>query len=197
MDRMAVGPGGMVKEGIPKLVLHPADWERTPPSIETVVFALRSLGFIGEPLADSGAYAAGNEYLSLITFLGCSPAVATDAQAGCMIRLRAFDDAPQFLGGGVTPRCPACRTPVEDWRAQVAEWYRDPTGKRPCSGCSRLFHPAELDWRHCAGFGRLFIEMAGVYPSEAVPGERLLGTLAALSGGAWGFFYTAVETSAR
>jgi hypothetical protein len=45
------------------------------------------------------------------------------------------------------------------------------------------------NWRQTAGVARLFVDIWGIYPSEAVPGDTLLHTLATLTGSPWVWFY--------
>jgi hypothetical protein len=47
------------------------------------------------------------------------------------------------------------------------------------------------DWvfRKTAGFGKVFVEIRGIYPAEAVPGEALLAALKDRTGGTWRYIY--------
>jgi hypothetical protein len=64
-------------------------------------------------------------------------------------------------------------------------------GRRPLAGTEcgyqgRLF---DLNFRQRGAFGHSFIDIWGIHPAEAVPGETLLTTLGELSGCDWRYLY--------
>lgn len=174
-----------------RLLLHPRSPHFAPTSA-AVIAALGAIGLIGEPFEFAGRrhYRPGEEFLSLITFLGCSPVVALGAPGAtgsefCHVAVHGPHAASRLLVGRNTkpPRCRGCRQPVEEWPELVAADHYT------CGGCGRTAAVAELDWRQCAGAGRLFVEVWGIFEGEAVPGDALLAALGRVGGGEWGYFY--------
>ena len=188
-----------------KLVLAPVDPEFVPPDVDGLLSALDRLGFLGTPFALAGRthYQAGERFLDLITFLGCSPVIslvppdastdpAAHADAFCHIGLWYAGEQPLFVGGRNTtpPRCPNCRQREETWQALIADWRSSPDAYRwRCPGCGHRAQAFELDWRQSAGFGRFLVEVWGIHPAEAVPGDALMDTLRRSTGEPWSYFY--------
>ena len=87
----------------------------------------------------------------------------------------------------IRPHQPAVRARwpelIERWRtdARATQWEC-----RECGYHGRLF---DLNFRQRGAFGHSFIDIWGVHPAEAVPGETLLATLGELSGCDWRYLY--------
>jgi hypothetical protein len=189
-----------------KLLLHPDDPDRTPPGAETLAAGLQELGFIGAPvaLAHGVFYPTGENFLQLLTFLGCSPAIELDppadpaaleaarrrgsfvhvyVESGPQLRLRADPRTPP-------PRCPACRQPDADWSDAVDAWREDPAALAwTCPHCGYTGRLTDLRFRRTAAFARAWIEVRGIHPSEAVPNNALIARLRALAGCDWRYLY--------
>ncbi len=190
-----------------KLLLHPADPQC--PAVETDVLAkrLQSIGLIGEPvrLKAETIYPVGEQFLQLITFLGCSPMIELDLpsdaesrEAGsrdgrfCHVSLTSSSGNLQYRADEhrTEPRCPQCRKPDPQWQEWLQTWQADRQQLHwACTFCDYTGLITDLNFRKSAGFGRNFIEIRGVYPSEAIPGEALLASLQALSGCNWNMLY--------
>ncbi len=162
-----------------------------PAPVGSVVRVLENAGLIGAmESGEDHRYQAGEQFLSLIMFLGCSPqisltdAAATDGQPVCRIRLHEFKDV-QLMESRPPPalRCPACRATFP--RPSAPAYDR----QQGCSACGESVPLYRLDWRRNAGFGRFFVEIENVFPHEAVPADRLTSVLEALSGNRWDYFY--------
>jgi hypothetical protein len=164
---------------------------------------LAGAGFLGAPLnaGNEPVFCMGDAFLDHIGFLGCSPVVhrgieaegAQGTETSPRVRLARPSQQLRFVSGVevAPPRCPRCRHAACEWRALVEAWERDQTDYRwRCPGCGTAARLEELDWRHRAGFGRLFLEVLGIHPFEAVPQERLLRLLGHYSKSPWGYFYT-------
>jgi hypothetical protein len=183
---------------VPKLVLHPAD-PCAAPLRSVVVDRLGGLGLIsrGPRAPGDPVLRVGERFLSLVTFLGCSPAVATaprsqEDEQFCHVRVTEPADRAVFRmdRSAPAPRCPRCRTGIDDREGLLVAWRSDPAGFRwRCPNCGAAVGIHEINWRQAAGAARLFVEIWNVHPSEAVPGEQLLAALAELSGGPWEYFY--------
>jgi hypothetical protein len=184
-----------------KLLLHPEDagFRVTAGRMAT---ALLELGLIGapRPLGNGVYYPAGHAFLELVTFLGCSPAIEleppqdpallADASANgtfCHVFLDS-DDRPRFRHDprSPAPACPSCRRPLDGWPALCAQAREDPASAVwTCTACGRHGAFAGLLLRKGAAFASCWVEIRGIYPSEAVPGPELMQTLQQLGGGAW------------
>ena len=189
-----------------KLILLPADPDCTPVSSAALADTLQSIGLLGAASDINGAtfYPTGDRFLQLITFLGCSPMIELEPPADqetlaaasrdgrfchafleCRDTLR-FRSDPRTP----TPRCPQCRAPLADWPTTLKSWRDDPANDHwHCQQCSASGRLSELGFRKTAGFSRTFVEIRGIYPSEAVPGEALLDTLKSLTRCAWSTIY--------
>jgi len=178
------------------LILHPRDPLFTIARAD-LSSALIELGLLGTELTPNW-YTIGTNIFEHITFLGCSPVIncAATQQHGeinfCRIHLppplahpiwRMRDNSPP-------PRCPQCRAPDLHWRRAIPDWELNPSARQHC--CPNCGNVASLhDWklRDAAGFGRVFIELWGIHPGEAVPGDNFIDTLAQLTGVSWQWFY--------
>lgn len=179
-----------------RLVLTPAD-PQLAPERHLVSDILVEAGFIGAPLDRGGdAYEAGPELLSLLSFAGCAVVLPTrsdgqDDVPGCHVRLLGPESAPRLISGRNTrgPRCPGCRTRLQEWRDHAREWLEHPLLGQRCPSCGATNAPVHWDWKQEGGFGRLFVLVEEVFPGEAVPTQRLLDLLTRAGGSAWRHFY--------
>ncbi|MGB7934516.1 MAG: hypothetical protein WCH04_20280 [Gammaproteobacteria bacterium] len=190
-----------------KLVLYPAQVDC--PTVETaaLVTALQTIGLVAAPACHDPAsgYRAGEQFLQLVTFLGCSPAIELEPPADpdecarvcasgnlCHIRISLAEDRIRFRADSrlPAPRCPQCRKVEDRWTELIAQWRADPRENcwacRECGIHGRLF---DLNFRHRGAFGHSFIDICGIHPAEAVPGETLLTALGELTGCDWRYMY--------
>ncbi|MCU0934638.1 MAG: CpXC domain-containing protein [Gammaproteobacteria bacterium] len=185
------------------LVLHPEDPTVQPSSWQALGEALIAVGLAGPelPCADGPRLLAGPRFLDLLTFLGCSPYVEVVPPTGvadpcqalarfCHLRVAPFSAEPSLRRSrqGPAPRCPRCRAPVEGEPTDLGAAVRTGTDW-VCPHCGRASPTHALDWRQSAGAGQAFLEVWGIHPGEAVPGDELLAALAQLTGGPWRWFY--------
>ena len=153
-----------------KLLLHPADPSCPAVGLERLAECLQAIGLIGKPvpLNDGQFYPTGDRFLQLVTFLGCAPLIELDPPA----------DPAQ------------CRKPEPDWKALIQAWQQDPVNTLwQCTACGHADRPTDLRFRKTAGFGKTWVEIRGIHPSEAIPGDALLAALRALSGCDWNTLY--------
>ena len=190
----------------PKLLMHPANPAAAAVTENRLAQELQAIGLIGEPVSLETAvfYPVGDQFLQLVTFLGCSPAIQLDpprdrqeleaaSAAGrfCHVFITSGEQL-QFRGDSQTrtPRCPRCRAPEPNWKARLHAWQEEKHGPDwSCQSCGYSGRLSDLVFSKTAGFGRTFLEIRGIYPSEAVPGQALLDTLAALTGEQWTTIY--------
>ncbi len=181
-----------------QLVLHPERPELVPADAAALLQRLTEIGFIAGTLSYEGRehYRPGEEFLQLITFLGCSPVVAlgepgATGEEFCHIQFDGPHATPLFLSGGnvKVPRCPGCGYRLESWQPEVDAWRADPAHQWHCPNCGKAYTLPQLRWRQCAGFGRYFIRVWGVFEGEAVPSEDLFNALRSATGFDWRYFY--------
>ena len=180
------------------LYLCPKDHTTVPADVPALIAALQQAGFIGEEITLQGEqhYRPGDEFLTLVTFLGCSPVIAMGepGKTGdefCHIAIEGPLPQSRFVGGDnlKTPRCPGCGHRFEAWQELVEKWQQQAEHTFDCPECTRRLNVTELRWRKCAGFGRFFIKVWGIFESEAVPNPNLLSLLQQHTGGEWLHFY--------
>ncbi|MEN8176030.1 MAG: hypothetical protein ABFS23_09720 [Pseudomonadota bacterium] len=156
-----------------------------------------NLGFIAGPLAtNTQDYRVGDAFLSLLTFLGCSPHVELEPPADGMdnfthVRLHRLERSALVSGSNTRPpHCASCRKPVVNDIGDLPP-VLDAAAPRAlvCRHCHRHQPVAGVRWRRDGGYGRSFIEVRGVFPGEAVPVDSLLQSLATLAGCPWRYFY--------
>jgi hypothetical protein len=190
----------------PKLLMHPASPDTAAVPADRLAQELQGIGLIEGPIPlEKGVfYPVGEQFLQLVTFLGCSPAIELDpprdpqeleeASASgrfCHVFITSGEQL-QFRGDSQTraPRCPRCRHPETHWIARLQAWQEGNHGPGwNCHACGFSGRLSDLVFRKTAGFGRTFLEIRGIYPSEAVPGQTLLDTLAGLTGESWTTIY--------
>ena len=180
------------------LILYPTSFNTTLADQNKLLTTLREEQFLGETIDFAGKqhYRPGEEFMMLITFLGCSPMIASgemekDGEQYCHIAIEGPLERPQFLAGDniKIPRCPKCGHPYDKWKTVVDEWLEKPNSEIICPDCGETTSATKLRWRKSAGFGQFFIKMWGIFESEAVPSPNLLSLLKECSGFDWQHCY--------
>jgi hypothetical protein len=185
-----------------RLVLTPVDPHALPIDLQAILERLRDIGFMSEAIAgDSPRYRLGEQFVQLVTFMGCSPFVALEPGEGdapfCHLSILGPFDHPRLLCGRNTtpPRCEVCRKRLADWRSTIHQWRMgNATSPTACPHCGHLQDPVSYDWRESAGWGRLFLCVENIFPQEAMPTQALLNQLqGATSELPWRYFYQQEE----
>lgn len=181
------------------LILHPKAPDVRPNGNGDLIAMLQSLGFIDTPFEFEGKthYRPGEDFLRLMTFLGCSPVVSLGepgltGEDYCHIAFDGPTEETRFIGGRniKQPRCPKCGHRYQNWQELISAWEADRENYcNTCPDCAIELPLSELKWRQCAGFGRFFIKVWGIFEGEAVPADRLLDALQQHTGTAWSYFY--------
>jgi hypothetical protein len=155
-----------------KLYLYPEK-----PSYQANLAALRSLfaklEFTGASLPHN-RYATGNNFVSLLTFMGCSPDIELEPQDDkpyCYIEIESVKQ-PQFISGKNTkyPPCPHCKEKLTT---------------QNCSNCNKTLDVTKINWRKSAFFASSWICIGNIYELEAIPSDQLLNALEAETGVKW------------
>jgi len=176
-----------------RLILTPSDPLSAPASTRALLASLKDLGLLGPAIDPArGSYLAGERFLELISFMGCSPHVELEpgpdgGENFCHIALIGPLDQPLLMTGPYTtpPRCPACRSRLEGWQERVTAVDAPLT----CGRCGEDFPASQLTWRRSGGFARIAVEVRNVFPNEAVPVPELMKRLARDTGEDWTYFY--------
>ena len=178
------------------LVLCPDDPRWAPADSDSLVALLQSIQLIGRPMERPMLFLTGSGFLDLVAFMGCAPDIrlepGDDNQPFCHVHLLTKTDTVEFHCGKHThkPRCPQCRTPVNDWKHKISQWLEYPIESEwRCTNCQHRASLWEYNWRRSAGFARCFIEIRNIFPKEAIPQQQLLDTLESHYGVRWHFFY--------
>ena len=176
----------------PRLILHPKYINDAPEDISILISLLTDINLISGAQDNSQHYLPGNEFIQLITFLGCSPEINLSPEDGdkyCYITISDIASDAQCLGHTATvkPKCPKCRAKLDNWQ-QVENWQSAKTHIN-CNKCGETFPMHKLKWRQEAGYARFIISVANIHPHEAVPSENLLIALERLTGFEWNYCY--------
>lgn len=155
-----------------KLYLYPED-PQFKINQQNVILLLHKLEFTGSKLS-SIRYSTGNNFVSLLTFLGCSPNIELESQDDkpyCYIEIETSQKT-QFVSGENTkfPSCPHCKKPLKNTL---------------CSRCDKKIDPTKLNWRKSAFVASSWITIGNIYELEAVPNDQLLSALKNETGVCW------------
>jgi hypothetical protein len=173
------------------LILHPEKID-SHLGLEHVTQLLLHNGLIGSTIDGmQNSFSAGENFLQLITFMGCSPHIRFEPEneldkGYCYITLTACDTL-QIRGSehARSPRCYACKKPVgSEWQTAVAQGEL-----LTCPHCHQQQRPDQLVWRNDSGMGRFFIEIHNIFPGEAQPVPCLLQQLQSIDASQWRYFY--------
>lgn len=182
---------------MPKLVFHPCNPEYDPKNIDNIVTALQEIGFLGEkwqsPKTVLGErYLIGDSFLSLVTFLGCAPAIELapiadkpESTEFCHIEIEPVKKEIEFIRGSehLISRCPHCRQ-------RHASWESIPESlSYSCDKCEVETHLSKYDWKNMAGCGRFFYKFAWYISARSYSNIQLLLSLEKISDTKWNYFY--------
>lgn len=182
-----------------KLIFFPADFKQFT-SQQTLLATLLKCKLIHPPQTNPGPthkhYLAGEHFLSLITFLGCSPNInllPVDGENHCYISLIKASTRAKRLGFTNTakPKCPACKKRISHWKTLdgQAQAWQQADNICTCDKCQTATAFGDLNWKQECGYGRCGFEIAHIYPHEAVPTDQLLNILHQFTGFLWNYCY--------
>ncbi|VAW70722.1 hypothetical protein MNBD_GAMMA09-2447 [hydrothermal vent metagenome] len=175
---------------ISRIIFFPAAADQ---SIENslIIATLIDIEFALPTIEKTHQHLPGERFLSLLTFLGCSPNInlsPTEGENYCAISLLKPTDCTVCLGftQNSQPKCPNCKKRIANWK--TADWQQKKHTCK-CDKCMTYTAYAELNWKHECGFGRCGFEISHIYPHEAVPTEQLLNALHQSTGSQWQYCY--------
>lgn len=138
---------------------------------------LKSIKLIGEKLSES-QYAVGDNFLSHLTFMGCSPSIELEPHPDkpyCYIEIENYKNR-QFVSGVnlKKARCTLCKGE-----------FKSVTEKATCSNCQEVLELEKINWRKSAFVAKTWIIIGNIYELEAIPNDGLLDTLEKETGVEW------------
>jgi hypothetical protein len=188
-----------------KMLLHPAEpaWTTEP---RVLASSLQELGLLAppRPLGEDVYYPTGEQFLHLVTFLGCSPSIELDPPADPAALAAASASGkfchafisrspqPRLRADARTPalRCPACKRPLTDWPDLRNRWASAlPDAPWRCGGCGHGLDILSFPFKKTAGIASIWLELRGIHPFEAVPAPALLDYLHNLADCPWRTIY--------
>lgn len=158
-----------------KLHLYPVQphYQISPTGLKSL---LQALQFIGKPIPSQATsrYEVGEQFLSCLTFMGCSPNIELEPQADkpyCYIELESAK-SPHFISGkNLKPaKCPHCKTSIK---------------QLSCLNCHKPIDSEKLNWRKTAFYASSWISIGNIYALEAIPNDNLLTALEKEIGVKW------------
>ena len=185
----------MTSVGKVRLVLFPQIAESPKIDPKILKDGLERIGLIGSAAElKANCYLPGGQFMSLVTFLGCSPTVTMAGGSESIndpntyyIELPDASDEIRLIAGTRVraPICPQCGV-EKTYKREIPGSALDVID---CDQCMYKGEAYRWNWRRQAGFGRTWINIWGVHEGEAVPGEKLLDELEKLSGFVWNYAY--------
>ncbi len=156
-----------------KLYLYP-DKPKVIIELSKLITLLSELKFINHHLGDN-RYATGDKFVSLLTFMGCSPDIELEPQEDspyCYIEVETASKAVFISGKNIKKaKCPHCKVDL----------------KQPmtCPNCQETLKPETLNWRKTAFFASTWIAIGNIYELEAIPNDHFLDMLENQTGVKW------------
>lgn len=174
-----------------RIIFCPKNLQDSPKDISAIVDALQQINLIDNAF-ENNKYYTGKDFLSLLTFLGCSPNINLSPDDGdhyCYIEFSQIKHHPEILGytTSVSPRCPNCKHKIKTWQ-NINNWQLANT-KLVCEACDHSYAISDLKWRQEGGYGLFSISIMNIHPHEAVPSDKLLQTLQNATNFEWNYFY--------
>ena len=168
------------------LYLYPRDAGSSPQG-ESLYETLEQLGLTAGRDAQSAVFMAGPRLMELVTYLGCSPSLTED-DSGRRVSVHQFV-YPTGMGGVSfeAVKFPGCGHRISN-ATDILALPLD--AACACTECGASATVNQINWRKSAAYSTLFIEIAGIFPKEAVPGDELLRALKEATNSEWRWFYS-------
>lgn len=180
----------------PRLILTPRQKDFQTDNMDNLISQLKEANFIGmelNPAEDFRCFEFGDDYLHMISYLGCSPAVTSLNEAGeneSFISIKQFEQIQFGFSSSVPPaRCPHCNKTEKNWQQLWQHWQHDPAIVHECAHCHSSFHFTDMKWKKNGGTGSLLLQVHGIQEHLAVPAPALTELLQQTTGTAWHYFF--------
>ncbi|MGV6809033.1 MAG: hypothetical protein ACWA5U_04080 [bacterium] len=171
------------------LVLYPTAYESPIDHRELIAWA-RQEGLVGQQEIEH-RFQVGEQFLSLLCFMGCSPNIALYPQANsqqpyCYIEIPQPTKTVLMSDKVKIPHCPHCKMKQD----QLVKQLRQSQIKTyACPHCHSALIPEQLNWRKTAIFSPYRIMIQNIYEAEAIPDGNFLAQLEKVFPATWRYAY--------
>ncbi len=162
---------------------------------EQLVGLLRQHQFIGKQQSDH-FYVIGEKFNHLLMFMGCSPTIhgSEDTGAGSdnaatrvAVQILSFEHKIFYCAKERLKFC--CRVCKKYASVPRVNHFIQESSHFSCPHCHQSYAYEQFNWRKQAAVGKQFIQIHGIFPSEAIPSDRLLTLLQQLNQSPWFYCY--------
>lgn len=140
---------------------------------KNLIKRLQEMQFTGTEIGEN-LFATGNEFVSLLTFMGCSPNIELEPKDDipfCYIEIENHDTNQLKAGKNLKPaNCPNCNSAIKTFIQNKDLQFE-------CPECSSKYDFQNLNWRKSAFIAKCWITIGNIYESEAIPSDQLLSAL--------------------
>ena len=178
----------------------PLDYEALCSGIVKVDTLLRC-EFIGDKIGRTASrtrYQTGDKFLSLLSFMGCSPTIELEPQEDkpyCYIEIENAPAKTVFISGKNLRKttCPECKQRINHIGELINTALDNKTDLINCPHCHHPIPYHNINWRKTGFIAKDWVVVGNIYESEAVPGDNLLNCLEKVTGTSWKFAYIRTE----
>jgi len=137
-----------------------------------------------------GVFTPSDQFMMLITFLGCSPNIKLEVKTE--IKTSVKWDISAYGGNSIEKLvCPNCKSKIQDPSLLISKFNKQKNWHSLC--CKHKIDIQTINWRKSAGFSQSFIQINNIFPKEAIPSDQLLLLLSNFSQSNWNYFYSKQE----
>lgn len=136
---------------------------------------------------NNGIFTPADQFMNLITFLGCSPNIKLESKTFILTQVNTQLTA---YGGDSIENivCPKCKTKITNPFELISNFSEQKIWKSNC--CHNTIEVQKINWRKSAAFSQAFIQINNIFPKEAIPSDQLLKQLSEFSQSSWNYFYS-------
>jgi len=187
-----------IATGKNRLVLYPLDPDYRISSPERFAGFLVSCGFVDElsPGEESlEQMRPGENFMKLLTFVGCSPSVATDKHpnpySNYSVEIVALNSGLTIIASNraKSPVCPACGKSSQDVLAADSVTRVGDQIAWTCPECGAGTPIEKINWRNKLAIATDYLQINGVFEGESIPADNFLQALYGETGTKWSYCY--------
>lgn len=183
------------------MILSPQPAVLSPLEINKLIDLLQQRQIIDAPISHlKQAWSIGDHFMNDIIFMGCSPYIKLEPedpedQDFCHIQFKIYtENHLLFANNSRSPQCPQCAkrhpTFLSDCQMKANNKTLLITDKTLlCPLCNTESPIEQYRWGKNGGIGQFFIQIAHIFPNEAVPSDQLLTALEKITQSNWQTFY--------